>query len=913
MLKTDDSNQLQIDPVKAARRWRAMRRMAVALGLCIGAVAAMALGHGKLHLIAVVAVVCGTLAFFHGLFQAVLPVYTRPWVVVANRADGGIFYWLGKLYGFAAVVGVVVGTLCCTLLYSYFSLHTPAMRDLRAYAHAVPAVSRIYAADGTLLGEFAREWREFASYDQMPDKLVNAFLAVEDHDYFHHGGIYWRGIARAAWRNVTAGDFAQGGSTITQQVAKQFLGAEKSLSRKAKEAITARRLEATYSKQAILAVYLNQIYLGDGAWGVAAAARRYFQKELKDLTLAECALIAGLAKAPTLYSPIHRPKLAVERRNLVLDKMADNGFASAAEVAAAKQEPIHLDLYREVFPDRMPYYAEQVRRYMTDKYGNDALFEDGLRIETAADPAWEAAAYDNADFGARHQDKRQGWRGPEWRLDGAARATFIARQKQLYGTGPLQPGRRYLALVDKVGDDKVDLLVGDHKLKLPLANMSWAAKWQNGNADNDQTIENAHDAVKPGYAVWVTREIRSVPKFRDWNMPDKTNPTWLPRDDQHEWDDAHADVVKLEQVPHPQTTIFTADHHTGYVVSMVGGFDYDRSVFNRAVQACRQPGSTYKPIYYSLGLDQGYGFDTVLDDVPVEITDPDTGETWTPTNLGETWDNAVTLEYALVFSKNVPSVDLFRKLGAKNVVEWARKLGFTTKIFADDALALGASCSKMDEMARAFTVFARGGNWWPRPDGHEKDWIYVRRIVDRLGNTLEDNTVAEDAELAAGDRYDRLAALAGVEAPRVIAPRTAFLMTRLLAEEVQFGFANVLRQTGINAAGKTGTSSATHDNLFIAYTSRFTTLVWMGDDKKERALGKSDAAYMTVVPLWSRYMYEAAKNYPNPTIPWNVPPGVKNDDRGDHSKGKKADEPMELIFKPAKKKSDKTTDNRPPV
>jgi penicillin-binding protein 1A len=843
---------------------------------------------------------------------AEVPDDDRPRVAIANRADGGIWYWLGKLYGFAALVGLAVTLLAATMVYGYHSLHTPPTPDLRAYPHAVPQVTRIYAADGTLVGEFAREWREFVSYEDIPPRLVDAFLAIEDHDYFEHGGISWRGIARAAWRNVTAGDFAQGGSTITQQVAKQFLGSEKSLARKAKEAIMARRLEATYSKKAILAVYLNQIYLGGGAWGVAAAARRYFNKELRELTLEECALIAGLAKAPTLYSPIHRAKLALDRRNLVLDKMAQWGMATGSEVEAAKQKPIALHLYKDVFPDRMPYYSEHVRRYITERYGNDVLFSNGLRIETAAEPAWEMAAYDNADFGARHQDKRQGWRGPEWRLDGVARATFLARQKQLYGIGPLVPGKRYLAVVDKVTEEKAEMLVGDRRVQLPLRGASWAVKWQSGNADNDQTITSVREALKPGYVVWIAREIRTIPRFGDYNQPDSRNVTWLVHDDQHEWDDAHPDVVRLEQVPHPQTSIFTADHHTGYVVAMVGGFDYDRSVFNRAVQACRQPGSTYKPIYYSLGLDQGYGFDTVLDDVPVSITDPDTGETWTPTNLGETWDNAVTLEYALVFSKNVPSVDLFRRLGAKNVEGWARRLGITTKIFADDALALGASCSRLDEMARAFTLFARLGSWWPRPAGHEKDWIYVRRIVDRRGNAVEDNTVPEDPQLLANERYDRFAAVAGLPAPRAVTPRTAYLMTRLLAEEVEFGFANVLRATGINAAGKTGTSSATHDNLFIAFTSKFTTLVWMGDDKKERALGKNDAAYLTVVPLWARYMYAAARGYPNPTIPWQLPPGQKAEDRGDHSKGKKADEPMDLIFKPPKKKDD-GGDSRPPV
>jgi penicillin-binding protein 1A len=834
----------------------------------------------------------------------------RTRVEVANRADGGFFYWIAKLSGFAVLIVAALGASAAVLTYRYFSIHAPPVPDLRTYAKVTPSVSRMYAADGTLLGEFAKEWREIVPFDEIPPRLVNAFLAVEDHDFFNHGGLYFKGIARAVWANLTAGDFAQGGSTITQQVAKQFLGGEKSLSRKGKEAVMARRLESRYSKKAILSVYLNHIYLGDGAWGVAAAARRYFQKDLDQLTLAESAMIAGLAKAPTAYSPIHKQSLAIERRNVVLDKMATYKLATAAEVAAAKAEPIKLNLYRDVFPDRDPYYAEHVRRYVTEAYKNDGLFSQGLRIETAAEPTWEAAAYENADFGARHQDKRQGWRGPEWRVDGAARDMVLERQRQLYGAGPLIAGKRYLAVVDKVDGEHAEVVVGDRKLQLPLHNMRWAARWEPGNAENDHEIDSANRVVKRGDVIWVERETRTLGRFRDWALPDHTNPTWLPHDDQREWDAAHADVVRLEQVPHPQIALFTADHHTGYVVAMVGGHDYDRSVYNRTVQACRQPGSTYKPIYYALGLDQGFGFDTVLDDVPVQITDPDTGETWSPTNLGETLDGDVTLEYALVFSKNIPSVDLFRRLGAKNVEAWARRLGFTTKIFADDALALGASCTHLDEMVRAFSVFARGGTWFPRPPGKDKSWVYVRRILDRAGSTIEDNTTPEDPQLTTGDRLDRLANLAGIKPEQAIAPRTAFLISKLLAEEVTFGFANVLRATEVNAAGKTGTSSATHDNIFIAFTSKFSTAVWMGDDKKERALGKKDAAYMTVVPLWSRYMFEAAHAYPNPAIPWLIPPGVSPNDRGDHSKGVHGPQ-MDLIFRPAKKKSDDGGDAAP--
>jgi penicillin-binding protein 1A len=806
----------------------------------------------------------------------------RTRVHVGNRADGGIFYWLGKLYAFAAAVCAVGFLLSVVCTYRYFASAAPPAPDLRTYAAVAPAVSRIYAADGTLLGEFAREFREITPYDEIPEPLVHAFLAVEDHEFFLHGGIYFRGIARAAWANVTAGDFAQGGSTITQQVAKQFLGAEKSLDRKAKEAIMARRLEARYSKKAILSVYLNHIFLGAGAYGVAAAAHRYFQKDLHELTLAEMALIAGLAQAPSRYSPIRNPEAALARRDTVLDQMEKWGFASSADVAAAKAEPLRLNVYRDVFPERMPYYAEHVRRYVTEKYGEDALLARGLRVEAAVEPVFEAAAYGNIDYVTHKQDKRQGWRGPEWYLgDEQLRATFVERQRALYGAGPLEPGRRYLALVEDVASNKVQVRVGDRALSLPLSNMNWAAEWKPGEeAENDRTITNAKKALKPGDVIWVSREIRTKGKFRDWHLGETLNPTWRAPDDESKWDSEHEDVVQLEQVPHPQAVLFTGDHRTTYVQAMVGGHDYSRSVLNRAVQSCRQPASAFKPIYYSLALEEGFGYDTVLYDEKVSITDPVTGAVWEPKNIFEDLDGDVSLEYALVFSKNIPSVDLFKRLGADNVVKWAQeRLGFTTKMYADDALALGSSCTYLDELTRAFAIFARNGKWL--------EWSYVRRIVDRDGNTVEDNTVPFDPMLRAGDRLDRVAAVAGVAPREAIKPRTAFLVTKLLAKMVEHGLTKTLRQTEIHAGGKTGTSSYTLDTQFLGFTSRFITLVWMGDDKNKRALGRHDAAYITIVPLWARYMYEVAKNFPNDEVPWAVPDGVEPNDRGDHAKGQR--------------------------
>jgi penicillin-binding protein 1A len=831
----------------------------------------------------------------------------RPRVQIANRATGGVLYWIGKLYGYALLAIALVGTTCTVFAGRWVAGSTPPTPDFRGYAAAAPSITRMYAADGTLMGEFAKEWREITPYEQVPKQLVDAFIAIEDHDYWNHGGIYYKGIARAAWANLTAGDFAQGGSTITQQVAKQFLvdangHVDKSLMRKGREAIMARRLEARYSKRAILSVYLNHIFLGNRAWGVAAAARRYFDKSLAELTLAESALIAGLAKAPSWYSPVADEKRALDRRNIVLDQMQRHGLATAQQVAAAKAEPLQLRVYREVFPDRMPYYAEHVRRYIADspRYGKDMLMAGGLQIETAVEPAIDAGAYENVDYGTRKQDKRQGWRGPEWHVDGAALELFVERQKQRYGEGPLAPDRRYLALVDKVTANQAELIVGTRRVTMPLRNATWASKWESGNAPNDVVITNLTRALHKGDVVWVSREIRSRDKYTDWWMPDGHNPAWRVHEDDHEWDDKNADVVQLEQVPHPLGAIFTADHRTGYVSAMVGGFDFDRNQRNNTTQACRQPGSTYKPIYYSLGLDQGYGFDTILNDVPVKIVDPETGIEWTPTNLNDTLDGDVTLEYALVFSKNIPSVDLFKRIGANKVEAWARQLGITTKIIPDDALALGASCSRIDEMTRAFSMFARAGEWWPRSanaGAGEKDWIYIRRIRDRDGNTVEDNTVDFDPQLAPGDRFDRISALAGVQPARAIPARTAYLMNKLLSQAIKYGFSKTLRNTEIHAAGKTGTSSDTHDTWFIGYTSRFISTVWLGDEWKVRALGRTDAAFVTVEPLWARYMYEVAKGYPNLDIPWAVPPGVNPKDRGAHTLGKRGS--MDLVYRHA--------------
>ncbi len=814
----------------------------------------------------------------------------RTRVSIERRYDGGVFYWAAKLYVFAAFVVLAGLILSGIFTYSYFAKEAPQAPDLTQYAKVVPAVSRVYANDGTLLAEFAEEWREITPFDAIPSQLSNAFLAAEDHDFHEHSGLYFKGIARAAWRNITAGDFAQGGSTITQQVAKQFLTSDKSLDRKAKEAIMARRLEATYSKEAILSVYLNHIFLGNGAYGVKAAALRYFDKKLEELTISEMATIAGLAQAPTRYSPSRHPKRAVKRRNTILDRMVLHNFISAEEAELAKAEKLQIKSYRSIFGDQSPYYAQHIRTYVDTTYGEDALQKQGLRVEAAVDPVADALAYENIDYGSHKQDKRQGWRGPVATLDTSSQEIFLERAKEMYGSGEIEADKRYLALVTEVSAKLVTVRIADADYELPLSNMDWASPWSEKEAINDIKITNAASALRAGDVVWVQKDVVDIKEFDHWFLSKGVNPHWqgVPNDERIAQLKAKAEGrVKLDQVPHPQSALFSGDHETGYVVAMVGGTDFDRSVFDRAYQALRQPGSTYKPIYYSAAFTLGYGFDTALNDIPRAEVDAQTGEIWTPENFQGTMDNKVSLEYAMVFSKNVASVDVFKKVGADEVEKWARRLGFTTKIFADKALALGASSTKLHELSKAFAIFAR--------NGRDFDWKWVRRIFDREGNLLEDNTVFYDPMLSGAERLDRLAVVAGVETKQAIPERSAFLTSKLLRQTIKSGFSSIVRNTGIISAGKTGTSSATMDNTFVSYTSRWLTTIWMGDDMRQRPLGVKDAAYMTVEPMWARYMYRAGMGHPNKEIPWNVPDGLSLKDRGDHSKGKTMQMPLVYI------------------
>ncbi|HZS39363.1 MAG TPA: transglycosylase domain-containing protein, partial [Polyangia bacterium] len=671
----------------------------------------------------------------------------------------------------------------------------------------------------------------------------------------------------------------QGGSTITQQVAKAFLSPERSFSRKLKEAIFARRLEARYSKREILALYLNHIFLGNGAYGVQAAARRYFDKDVWDLNVAQMAMIAGLARAPTRYNPFSDEGSAVDRRNTVIDNMAETGVITRKQAEDYKRKPLEVRGRRDYFHEVTPYFAEQVRRDLIKKLGQKAFYEAGYRIETTVLPYLDVLAQENVDAAARKLDKRQGWRGPEARLDEESAKIFRARAHELYGARPLEEAKLYLGLVEKVAPERALVRIGDKTYPLPIENMTWAFPYSAGDATNDKLITGANEALHKNDVIWVKWNYRSrIPRFTEFTYDEEGESAWVP--EQTAKKPPRTVELALEQTPRVQGAIYTFDHSNGYVLAMAGGDDFDRSEFNRVTQACRQPGSAYKPIYYSLALDRGYDYQTLWNDKPKAEVDPNTGELWVPQNIDGSYNVQVSLERALVWSKNPPSVEIFRIVGAKDTEKWAHRLGITTPLITSpkcekefcSSLALGASCVHIDDITRAFAVFARNGK--------PIQPVLVRRVRDRAGRVLEDHTSYDDPMLAAGDKLDRVAATAGVSVEPVIEPRTAWLTSRLLREIVTTGHSAPIRATKIVSAGKTGTSSRTSDVWFIGYTSRWMTTAWIGDDKYERQLGYKDASFMLSVPMWARFMAQAAGDQPLEEIPWERPAGVKKNDVG---------------------------------
>ncbi len=748
---------------------------------------------------------------------------------------------------FLAIAAVNVLAAALVVAFFWYSRGLPEIPTLAEYRP--PIISEVISSDGQIAGEFFEERRKVLPYERVPRRVLQAFIASEDKNFFEHGGIDVLGTLRAALNTYVLRRKVQGGSTITQQTAKAILissegfakGTKRNLARKIRELILAKRLERAFTKEQILWMYLNGVYLGHHSYGVQAAAENYYRKNVEDLTLEEAALIAGLPQAPSHYSPFSRPESAKDRRRYVLRRMFEEGFITAEERARATDAEVKVFGVDDVFRETAPFYVEHVRRYVVDRYGNDRLLHDGLRVETAMDLEKQRAAQAAMLRGLMEVDHRQGFSGPIARVTGDERKALGARLARAWPVGAIAVGSYAVGIVARV-DDKAgaaDVEVGENRGVLPISGMRWARRVNPEVSYQDALIARPSTALKVGDVVLVRRVTRAELVKREREIG-SGKPKDVPE---------NALLFTLEQDPTLQGALVSVDPWSGYVLAMVGGYDFDASEFNRAFQACRQPGSAFKPIVYSAAIEKlEYTPATILTDAPLVFRDEENA--WKPQNYGEDFKGDVTLRTALVNSMNIPAVKtaeaLANKFGIQILADWAKGLGLTTPVKLELGTALGSSCVTLWELTNVYALFARYGE--KRPSG------FVKRVLDRDGKVLEDHSdwrdpwVPLEARLAAG--------FVEVSRPREQAmdEKTAYIMVRLMREVATVGTGARAAALGKPAAGKTGTTNDSFDTWFMGFTHDLATGVWLGYDVNVTPLGRYETGGHAALPIWLDYM-----------------------------------------------------------
>jgi penicillin-binding protein 1A len=741
--------------------------------------------------------------------------------VIAQRTHpgrGGIVALFFKVLIGAVLICLVLGVAAGFGIYNYLNEDLPQISDLTDYQP--PIISTIYSDDNHTIGEFYEERRVVVGLDEIPEVLKQAFIAAEDARFYKHKGIDVFSIVRAFIKNIEAGTIVQGGSTITQQVTKSFfLTPERSYTRKVKEAILAYRIDKTFSKNEILFLYLNQIYLGHGAYGVQAAAENYFGKDIQDLTLAECAIMAGLPQAPSRYSPFREPEKARQRQIYVLNRMVAEGFITDVEATEAINEKLDIKPRRNWFIEAVPFFTEYVRQYAEEKYGKEALYRGGLQVYTTVNIEMQKVAREEINRGLADLDKRQGYRGPVQHLAAEEIEPFIADLENDIATrGMLEPGRVVKGVVTAVNDKKlrVTVALGQSEGTMELKDMSWARK------PNPKVNPEQHRVKKPG-KVLRAGDVIDV-RLMEW------------REKSADW------RLALEQQPLAQSALLCMESDTGFVKAMVGGRDYRQNQFNRAIQSRRQPGSAFKPIVYAAALDKGYTPATVVVDTPIIYKDKSRNKTWKPKNYSKKWSGRILLRNALTKSLNVVTVKILQDIGVGYTIEYARRLGITSELSRDLSIALGSSGVSLLEIVRAYSAFNNFG-YLVQP-------LFITKIVDRHGNVLEDNSPSRE---------------------KVIEPETAYIMTSLLEGVVQEGTGRKVKALNRPAAGKTGTTNDLYDAWFVGYTPRYVTGAWVGFDNAT-SLGWRETGSKAASPIWLGFMQRILEGEPVRTF--QVPDGV---------------------------------------
>ncbi|MGZ3494362.1 MAG: penicillin-binding protein 1A, partial [Thermodesulfobacteriota bacterium] len=750
-----------------------------------------------------------------------------------KREKKGLPFYI--LYAF--FLSLLLFLLCGAVLFFYYSHRLPDFAPLKA--RNLNAYSIVYSEEDEVIGKFLMDNRIPIPYGQIPKQLVNAFVAAEDAEFFHHKGVDYKGILRAIFKNLLARRFVQGGSTITQQVTKTFfLTPKRSLLRKLKEVAYAFGLERDLTKEEILTLYLNNIYLGNGAYGVDAAAESYFNKRVEQLNLAESAMMAGLVKAPSHYSPVSNLKKAKDRQAYVLTRMTELGLISREQKEKAQRTPLKIQPRESAYFSKAPYFTEFIRHQVERRYGKEKLYEEGLRIYTSLDLSFQRAAQGSVETGLRELDKRQGFRGPLRTLSSNEVKGLLNRKK-----GPLTPlpQNEILEGVILSKDDSkkfYNVWVEDRKGILPYPEMSWALNVKPSVSYKPQRVKTPGDLLNPGDVIHVhAREVKKD----------------LPL------------LLTLEQEPLAQGALLCLDPKTGYVRAMVGGRDFSESQFNRAISSRRQPGSAFKPVIYAAALEKGYTPSTILMDSPIEYSDPD-GETyWAPKNYDKGYMGPITFRNALAHSRNVVTVKILEDIGVGFALKFIKRLGIESPIKRDLSIALGTSGVSMMELTSAFAVFANGGE--------KIKPIFIKKIVTMRGEVLEENSSYTATEMEDKEEESETSETpAPVLKERAISPQNAFIMTHLLEGVVQHGTGQRAKVLGRPVAGKTGTSSDYSDAWFVGYTPSVLAGAWVGFDDKT-SLGKNETGARAALPIWISFMNQALKNTPVETP--QPPSGIK--------------------------------------
>ncbi len=740
-----------------------------------------------------------------------------------------IVFYFGIAFG--SVVAIAVLVLAGYIFWLAGDL--PSVEALRNYEP--PITTRVYASNGSLLGEYARERRIFVPIAFVPKRVIEAFTSAEDKNFFTHPGIDPGGIIRAAIKdvfNVLEHKRLEGASTITQQVAKNFLlNSEVKFSRKIREAILAVRIDGAYPKEKILELYLNEIFLGQNSYGVEAAALNYFGKSLDDLDIAETAFLATLPKAPSNYDPRFHARAAVERRNWVIDQMADNGYISYHDAAAAKAEPLNTQMrpmgIQAVDAD---YYVEEVRRILYAKYGGKALYDGGLQVRATLDTRLQNYAVNALRTGLVRYDRRHGWRGAVSKIDvhGDWKSTLAAAGNQ----SGIDTWRVAVALA--YGPDKSVTIGLDNgrTATIPFSELTWARPEIKKDADVGGAPTSPQQVLKIGDVIYV----EPVGNTGDYG---------------------------LRQVPEVNGAIIAMDPHTGRVLALSGGFSYASSQFDRAMQAMRQPGSSFKPFVYAAALDNGFTPVSKLLDAPVSLPQGPGLPMWTPKNYGNKFLGLITLRRGIELSRNLLTIRLANAIGMDKVAPYAERFGVYDHLPRYLSNAIGAYETTLIRMTTGYSEFVNGGK--------KIEATLIDSVQDRNGKTIYRHDPRQCVGCNAKNWYGQPEPLLPDTRAQILDPRTAYQIVSLLEGVVQRGTGVAVKAVGKPLAGKTGTSNDSKDTWFIGFSPDLTCGVFVGFDNP-RTLGKHEQGATAAAPIFRDFMKEALAGVP-PT-PFRIPAGI---------------------------------------